>query len=86
MWSVDDIFAEYGMKERLQYKQGFDDAARQALETVQPPFLVALCLGKEDERIAAEELMTRRFPGVPWKDSDPGQVWNLRYLEVRAPN
>jgi len=84
MWSVDDIFGEYGMKERLQYKQGFDDSARRALESVQPPFMVALALGKEDERVAAEGLMTRRFPGEQWNDSDPGKVWNLRYLEVRA--
>lgn len=82
MWSVDEIFAEYGMKERLTYLKGFDDRARQALAAVEPPFLAVLFLGNEEERLAAEEIVAQRFPQGRWEGSDPEQMWNLRYFEM----
>jgi hypothetical protein len=82
MWSVDEILGEYGMKERLQYFRGLENAARDALEQVQPPFMAVLGLGRDHERLAAEAILSRRFPQDEWKSSDPDQYWNLRYFIV----
>lgn len=84
MWSVDEVLAQYG-KDRVQYLRGFDDSARAAFDALQPPFMAVLGLGDETERLAAEEIMMRRFPGATWQDSDPSEHWNLRYFVVREP-
>jgi 4-amino-4-deoxy-L-arabinose transferase-like glycosyltransferase len=82
MWSVDDIFHEYDMRERLLYFRGIAEGAPAALEKAEPPVMVVLGLGNESERLAMEAILSKRFPETKWQDSDPGQSWNLRYFVV----
>lgn len=83
MWSVDGVFDQYGMRERLAYFQGLTNEAKEALQTTTPPLFAALNLADAAEIRTVEEILRRRFPEAQWQASDPDRTWNLRYLAVR---
>jgi len=82
MWSVEDIMDEYGMKERLEFHRGLENAARETLAKIEPPFMVVLGLGSDAERLEAEGILAPRFPQQQWQSSDANENWNLRYFVV----
>ncbi|HEX3043972.1 MAG TPA: glycosyltransferase family 39 protein [Bacillota bacterium] len=63
--------------------------AHQMLQTMAPPFMVALRLeaDENDKTTAVKELLNNRFPGMnlKWESSDPGKGWNMEYVFVPAP-
>ncbi len=82
MDSVDFVLASYGMGDRLSYLRPFDQRAIDALEHVTAPAIVVYDVREDDKRARLEGILTARFPALVWRDSDPGQPWNLRYLYV----
>jgi hypothetical protein len=60
--------------------------AREMLQTIAPPFMVALKLepDENDKTTAVKELLGGRFPGInlKWELSAQGQPWNLEYIFV----
>ena len=82
MSSVDQVFAQYGMGDRITYLRPYNATVTERLAALVPPFVVSYDLRRPAERQAIEEQLTQRFPGVPWRDSDAGRPWNLRYFSV----
>jgi len=80
MDSVDFVLAGYGVGGRFTYLRPFDQRAIAALEHVMPPAVVAYDVREPDERARIEGILTNRFPGHEWRDSDANQPWSLRYF------
>ncbi|MBI4515127.1 MAG: glycosyltransferase family 39 protein [Deltaproteobacteria bacterium] len=77
---VDEIFDEYGMRERLAYLHGVTPRVRATLASVRAPVLISYELHEPAQAQAVEAALNERFPDARWQDSDPGQRWNLRYF------
>jgi len=84
MVAVDSVLDEYGMQPRFTYLRPFSERVLEALSTLQPPFAVFYYLGDRAEIAVVRELLSQRFPSIPWVDSDPGTPWNLPHFVVPA--
>ncbi len=89
MGDVDLIMRAYQFGgDRFAYFRPFDARAEEGLSKATAPVAIVYELTDELQRDTVEKLLSARFPGIEWHDTDAGRPWSLRYLLVpdgRAP-